>query len=215
MTANTPSASPSVTADPDETSVASVVVLPTHVEFRDAAGEVAASFDYATDAEAAIAGFRDLLGSETATTEDDGNNHFPPSTIHTWGDIEIVESRFVDNWSEIAGANTYARPSFTLIVATDAQQDIAFATNVGIVAGDDWATASASAIDPGERFTCIGTPVEAVELGEAENPDGTTFIETVTTVILDETFDPATNAWTPTDDVAEIRAPAMLTDGCA
>ncbi|NYD65772.1 hypothetical protein [Agromyces atrinae] len=208
------SPTPTASEEPAQASVASVVVLPTHVEFRDAAGGVAASFDYATEAEAAILAFRDLLGAETYTDEDDGSYHYPPSTLYAWGDIEIIESHFVDMWADHAGNYSYDRPSFMLIIGTAEQQGIAFSSGVGVIPGDDWAVAASSAIDSGSRFTCTGTPIDSIELGEVEQPDGTTFIQTVTTAIVNESYDPSTNTWTATDVVSEVRAPVMLVDGC-
>lgn len=200
----TPSATPS--AEPTA-GIASLVARPEGLELRAANGEVVDELDYLGDAAAAISTIEQVMGSPAVLEEYRGTSHFPPSTAHRWGALELWEQRYVDRWADFVDEpRTLYQPSFMVSFTGPSAEGVVLTTQQGLSAGDTWAAVEAT---PGIQLNpsgCSGPYFDFIEREETW-PDGTVHVKRFG---VDFAADAESTA------VAKVRAPMPIhEDGCA
>jgi len=208
--------SPTPAIDPIDT-VETIVVRPETIELRDDTGAVVLELDYLEDMPEAIATIERVIGIAPVSEEHPASNHYPPSTVHRWGGLEIWEQRYVDyqatgsdyvyRWSEFADhERTLARPAFKAVLIGPDADDIALTTDDGIVAGSAWVDLEATPELQINPSGCSG-PYLDYTVHEETWPDGTVH-DKRNAVDFTESEDGTSIAW--------VRAPVPIhEDGCA
>ncbi|AMB57725.1 hypothetical protein [Microterricola viridarii] len=180
--------------------VSGFVIRPDVLELRDDDGDVVTALSYMAAPAEAIAVLSTVFGEAPADEEYPGTNHTPPGVTHSWGSL-VLDERFYDEQRRIDEQLDYlVWPRFAVYFDGPASGEIPMSTIQGIQAGDSWDFASSSPGFQSELYTCIGTPVDVIDVAR---PDGG---DAQSTVIVIESDD-ATVRW--------VRAPEMVTDGCA
>ncbi|RZU64213.1 hypothetical protein EV379_0507 [Microterricola gilva] len=191
---------PIPTAEQQLERVAGLVARPDALELRDSDGAVVATLGYMSSPAEAIDVLSTVLGSQPASEEYSGNMHNPPGIYHSWGDF-VLDERLYDEQMRIDKQLDYlVWPRFAVYFDASASNEMPLSSVQGIQAGDSWAFASEQPGFDSELFTCIGTPVEVLDITA---PDGTPAQATVIVVESDE----GTVRW--------VGAPEMVADGCA
>ncbi|MFF2275088.1 hypothetical protein [Agromyces sp. NPDC058126] len=204
--APSPSTAPTPAVEPIETVVA-LVARPESLELRDAAGTVVIELDYLDDADAAIAAIEEILDAAPVDEELRGTSHFPPTTVHRWGVLELWENRFVDRWAFAADEErTLSQPSFHVVFRGADVGGVALSTQHGVSAGSPWAVLEAMPDLQVNPSMCSGPYLDYVEQ-ERMRPDGTVYLGRIGVDF----------GGSPEDGVVtDVRAPTpIFEDGCA
>lgn len=196
-------AAPSVpvpTLDP-LTRVASIVARPDAIELRDAGNAVIKTLSYMGQPAEAIATLTTVFGAPPVDEPYDGGNHRPDGIMHTWEGF-VLDERFYDEQRRIDEELDFLTwPRFAVYLDAPEAFGKTLASVQGIQAGDSWESASAAPEFNSELYTCIGTPIETLDLVSPAGDDRTA------TVVLTENDENGTVKW--------VGAPEMVADGCA
>lgn len=191
---------PIPTAEPPLELVTGFVARPDALELRDSDGAVVTTLGYMSSPAGAIDALSTVFGGPPVSEEYSGNMHNPPGIYHAWGDF-VLDERLYDEQMRIDKQLDYlVWPRFAVYFDAAASNDIPLSSVQGIQAGDSWEFASGQPGFDSELFTCIGTPVDVLDITA---PDGTPAQATVIVVESDE----GTVRW--------VGAPEMVADGCA
>lgn len=154
---------PSTPPDPLST-VARVVIRPTALELRDAAGAIVQALDYMSDPVSAVSVLARVLGASPVDEPYEGSNHYPPGVLHTWGGLSLDERHYPEAERVSKGLDSLVWPRFAVLVTGPTAGSVPVATAQGLQAGGTWdALAADPGYDPGIP-TCAGTSIDAVEV---------------------------------------------------
>ncbi|WP_157426685.1 hypothetical protein [Agromyces salentinus] len=202
--ASSPAPSTSATAtaaDPDPLAgVVALVVRPQTLELRDAAGGVVDSLDYMSDPAESIAVLTDLFDEPPVVEPYEGTNHTPPGTFHSWGDL-VVDERHYDEERREGHALDYVWPRFAVYFDGPDAGGLELSSEQGFHATDDWTSLAGDPVFDAALWTCVGVPVETLELTRPDERAETA------TVVATASEDETTVEW--------LGAPVMIADGCA
>jgi len=203
-----PTATPSESAPSAEPSatVVALVARPTELELRSEAGEVLERLEYRGDFDSTLAELERVLGPVESSEEARGSSHFPPSTAHRWGGLEIWEQRYVDRWEMYADdERTLGMPSFRVRFAGPEAAGVRLETTSGVAAGAAWTELDQLPELQTNPSGCSGPYTDFLDK-PAVNPDGEAYVSR-TSVDFQQSDDGLT--------IAAVRAPIAVTPGCA
>ncbi|MFF2275087.1 hypothetical protein [Agromyces sp. NPDC058126] len=189
--------------------VTALVATATSLQFVDAEGVVVDEFAYLDEPEPVLAAIEKVFDAEPVDEERPGSNHTPPSTAHTWGEVEI-EVRHYDEERRDAESIGLDWPRFAVYFDAPEYEGVDLTTPSGIHAGDAFADLEAL-LDPDET-TCSGPAADVVVIEEYSHMHGTD-VERKFGVALREAF----GTEPPGEDasVIWIGAPYPVETGCA
>ncbi|MFF2390653.1 hypothetical protein [Agromyces sp. NPDC058104] len=186
-----------------------LVATATSLQLVDAEGAVIEEFAYLDQPEQVLAAIEQVFDAAPVDEERPGSNHTPPSTAHTWGEVEI-EVRHYDEEQREAEQIGLSWPRFAVYFDAPEYDGVELTTPSGVHAGDAFADLETE-LDP-EDWTCVGSAVDVVTLDEYVELQGG-MVEREYGVALHH------DGWnaTPADDAAVvwIGAPFAVADGCA
>jgi len=203
---STPTPSESAPSTDPSASVVALVARPTELELRNDAGEVLERLDYRGDFDSTLAELERVLGPVEHSEEARGSNHFPPSTAHRWGGLEVSEQRYVDRWERYADdERTLGMPSFLVRFTGPEAVGVRLETTSGVAAGAAWTELEQLPELQTNPSGCSGPYTDFLDT-PAVNPDGEAYVSR-TSVDFRQSDDGLT--------VAAVRAPVAVTPGCA
>jgi len=204
-----PTATPTPTPDDPLTTVTTLVATATSLQLVDDAGTVVEEFGYLDQPEPVLAAMTRLFEAEPVDEERPGSNHPPPSTAHTWGELEI-EVRHYDEERREAESIGLSWPRFAVYFDAPEYDGVELTTPSGIHAGDAFADLH-GLLDP-DDWTCVGSAVDVVTIEEYVDWQGGE-VEREFGVALNHDNGNAP----PADDASVIwvGAPYPVAEGCA
>ncbi|PPL19127.1 hypothetical protein GY24_07695 [Microterricola pindariensis] len=173
---------------------------PDVLELRDGDGAVVTTLSYMSAAGEAIAALSVVFDGPPSSEEYSGTMHSPPGVRHRWGGFVLDERLYDEQMRSDKELDYLVWPRFAIFFDAPAGNDIPMSSVQGIQAGDSWEFASAQPGFDSELFTCVGTPVDVLDISA---PDGTAAQATVIVLESDE------------GSVRWVAAPEMVADGCA